>query len=299
MIFFVSTTSLLIAKNLSLNHYIIAVGRATTLTIESNRTLGGVAAILLVVGVIGQLASLFQYIFPNSLGIALFSVVGGLFGFLTFVGFLLFLIAMYGFSKAYQDNRIFNYLLYGIIITIVAFVIVFAILVVVVLFNYAALFPSSAAQSSSQISSQISKTFSLILPLFGLVGIIWIAFNVKAFNLLSDKSKVPLFRTGAKVLLAGALVNVVIAIIIAVVGLYVSISLNALFALLTIGNFVQDVAWVLLAMAYFRIQAPATPAPMAVPASVPPVSGQVKFCTYCGAPNPIDSVYCTRCGQKL
>ena len=271
------------------------------MTIESNRTLGGVAAILMLIGVISQLSTGFGYVFPHSAGAVIFSVIGGLFSVLSLVGFLLFLIAMYGFSKDYQDHRIFSYLLYGIIITIVAFVIVFAIFVIIILFNFANIFPtfSSSAPSSSQISSQMAKTFSLVLPLFSLVGIIWIAFNVKAFNLLSDKSKVPLFRTGAKVLLAGALVNVVLAIIFAVVGLYVSLSLNALFALLTVGSIVQDVAWVLLAMAYFRIQAPAAPASAVAPTIVLPVSGQVKFCTYCGAPNPIDSMYCTRCGQKL
>ncbi len=243
----------------------------------------------------------FGYLFPQSTGALILAGIGGLFGILSFVGFLLFLVAMYGFSKDYQEHRIFSYLLYGIIITIVAAVILVAILVIVILFNVATLFPnlSSSASSSTQISSEMSKIFSLIFPLFSLVGIIWIAFNVKAFNLLSDKSNVPLFRTGAKVLIAGALVNIAIAIIFAVVGSYVAVSLNTLLALLIIGSLVQDVAWVLFAMAYFRIQAPAVPIQAVPPVSSAPVSGQVKFCTYCGAPNPMDATYCTRCGQKL
>ena len=124
---------------------------------------------------------------------------------------------------------------------------------------------------------------------------------MRAFNLLSDKSKVPLFRTGAKVLLAGALVNIVIAVIFAVGGFYVLLSLNTLLALLTTGNLVQSVAWVLLAMAYFRIQAPAPAAPMQAtsPINAPPVSGQVKYCPHCGAPNQTDAIYCAHCGQKL
>ncbi len=217
------------------------------MTIESNRSLGGIAAILTLLGILSQLSTIFRYAFPNAIGLnILFSVVGGLIGILAFVGFILFLIAMYGFSKDYNDHRIFSYLLYGIVITIVAAVIMIVIFVIVILFNFAVMFPSSSAASSSQISSSISKIFSLILPLFGLVGVIWVVFNVKAFNLLSDKSKVPLFRTGAKVLLAGALVNVVLAIIFAIVGFYVSISLNNLLALLTVGFIVQDVAWVFL-----------------------------------------------------
>ena len=271
------------------------------MTIESNRTLGGVAAILMLIGVISQASTVFGYAFPRSTGALIFAGIGGIFGVLSFVGFLLFLVAMYGFSKDYQDHRIFSYLLYGIIITIIAAVILLAIFFIVILFNAATLFPnlSSSASSSSQISSQMSKIFGLIFPLFGLVGIIWVAFNVKAFNLLSDKSNVLLFRTGAKVLIAGALVNIVIAIIFAVIGTYVSVSFTTLFALLTIGGLMQDIAWVLLAMAYFRIQAPVLRVQVAEPVNIPTVSGQVKYCSHCGAPNPLDATYCTRCGQKI
>lgn len=287
-------------KNLSPKRYLI-VDEVKSLVIESNRTLGGVGAILMLIGVISQVSTAFRYLFPQSTGALILASIGGLFGILSFVGFVLFLVAMYGFSKDYQDHRIFSYLLYGIIITIIAAVILVAILVIAILFNVATLFPnlSSSMPSSTQISSQMSKIFGLMFPLFGLVGIIWIAFNVKAFNLLSDKSKVPMFRTGAKVLIAGALVNIGIALIFAVVGSYVSLSFNTLLALLTIGGLVQDVAWVLLAMAYFRIQAPPVPMQAAAPVNTASVSGQVKFCTYCGAPNPIDATYCTRCGQKL
>ena len=80
----------------------------------------------------------------------------------------------------------------------------------------------------------------------------------------------------------------------------VSLSLNALLALLTIGSLVQTIAWVLLAIAYFSIQAPAAPVQAQPRQSyAPPVSGQVKYCPHCGAPNQLDAAYCTRCGQKL
>jgi uncharacterized membrane protein len=271
------------------------------LTIESNRSLGGIAAILMLIGVISQITTFLRYIFPNSMGALIVAGIGGLFGILSFVGFVLFLVAMYGFSKDYQEHRIFSYLVYGIIITIIAFVILFAILFVFILYNLSTIFPSisSSASSSLQVSSEMSKTFGLVLPLFGLVGVIWIAFNVKAFDLLSDKSKVPLFRTGAKVLLAGALVNIIIGIVFAAVSTYTVLPINTLLALLTIGGLVQDVAWVLLAMAFFRIQAPAIQALPATPVNIPPVFGQVRYCMHCGAPNQTYAIYCTRCGQQL
>jgi uncharacterized paraquat-inducible protein A len=144
-----------------------------------------------------------------------------------------------------------------------------------------------------------------ILPVFGIIGLIWIIFNVRAFNLLGDKSKVPLFRTGAKVLLAGALVSVVVTVIFAAIGSAFSLSYNTLFLTLTVpGGFVQDAAWALMAIAYFRIQAPLVPAVSPVNVTlnvtpVPTVSTQVKYCSRCRAANQTDAVYCTRCGQKL
>ena len=271
------------------------------MTIESNRTLGGIGAIFTLLGVFSVIASLFHYVFPNSTGISVISVaVGGVFGVLSAIGFLLFLIAMYGFSKDYSEQKIFSNLINGIVITIIAVVVVTVIAVIIILFNFATLFPNlSSSTSSTQISSSFSKTLGSVPSFYGLVEVVWIVFVVRAFDLLSDKSKVPLFRTGAKVLLAGALVNIVLAVIFAVVGFYVSLSLNTLLALLTIGNLMQSVAWVLLAMAYFRIQAPAAPMQAAAPINAQPVSGQVKYCPYCGAPNPTDAVYCTHCGQKL
>ena len=283
----------------------MTVDEAKKLTIESNRTIGGVAAILTLLGVFSLITSLFHYVFPNSTGLSLISTgVSGIFGALSIVGFLLFLIAMYGFSKDYNEHRIFSNLMYGILFTIIAIVVATVVVVVIVLFNFSTLFPNLGSSTSSpQISSSFSRTFGLLSPIFSLVGVVWTAFVVRAFNSLADKSKVPLFKTGAKVLLAGALVNIVIAIIFAVVsvGANVSFSLNTLLALLTIGNLVQDVGWVVLAMAYFKIQAPvtSTPMPTVTPTYTQPVSAQMKYCPHCGAPNPTDAVYCTRCGQKL
>ena len=116
------------SKKLILKRNLIVL-RGKKLTIESNRTLGGVAAILMLIGVISQASTAFEVCFSQFAGASIFTGIGGLFGVLSFVGFLLFLVAMYGFSKDYQEHRIFSYLLYGIIITIVAAVVVLAIFV--------------------------------------------------------------------------------------------------------------------------------------------------------------------------
>lgn len=46
-----------------------------------------------------------------------------------------------------------------------------------------------------------------------------------------------------------------------------------------------------------RVQAAVPPAPTYAPPA-PTVGAPTKFCTNCGAPNPADSKFCIRCGQK-
>ncbi|MGD0204722.1 MAG: DUF996 domain-containing protein [Candidatus Bathyarchaeia archaeon] len=273
------------------------------MTIESNRTMGGIAACFILIGVVSQVSELFQYALPNSsVAYLALSGISGIVGVLGLVGLLLFFIAMYGFSRDYGDHRIFDNLLYGLIIVIIVGVIAGIFTIILILSNIGSIIPNftSAPASPSQITSSMLSSILPVLPVFAVIGLIWVLFNVRAFNLLADKSKVLLFRTGAIVLLAGALVSVLLTIIFAVIGSSVSLSFNSLLTFMIPGGLVQDVAWVLLAMAYFRIKPPASPA--IAPVNVQPVlsvSAQVKYCSHCGAPNQTDAIYCTRCGQKL
>jgi uncharacterized membrane protein len=95
---------------------------------------------------------------------------------------------------------------------------------------------------------------SPFLAVFSFVGVIWVVFNVLAFRLLGEKSGVPLFRTGALVLLAGAVVNVGVGIIFALMVYLGSIDYSTYLLAAIPGGLVQDVAWILLAMSFFRIK---------------------------------------------
>jgi len=112
------------------------------LAIQTNRTLGGIGAVFSVLGAISSISSVLLYGYPTSpaanLVLALISGVVGLFA---FVGFILFLIAMYGFSRDYNEHRIFNYILYGFLCTIVAAIIAVAIVVVIFLSNLGTIIP--------------------------------------------------------------------------------------------------------------------------------------------------------------
>jgi uncharacterized membrane protein len=217
-----------------------------SLTIESNRSLGGAAAVLFSLGIISAVSSILQYLFSITYVSLIFVAISGILGFLGFVAFILFLVAMHGFSRDYAERKIFDYLLYGLIITIVAALIAGILGVLLILL------PSLLASTAPS-----ANAFSYLVPIISLVSIIWIVSNFRALNLLSEKSGVPLFRTGAKVLLASALVTVVLEIIWAAVSAYLSVSYNSLTIISVPGAIVQGVAWVLLAKAYYRITPPA------------------------------------------
>lgn len=261
--------------------------------------MGGIGACFTLIGAVSGVSSLIHYAYPNSVAANLsFSVVSGVVGVLGFVGFILFFIAMYGFSKVYGEHRIFSYVLWGLIITIVAAVIAVVIFIAIIFSNITSLIPSlnPSTTSQTQITAMILTYLAPFLAVIGFVSLINVVFNVKAFNLLADKSKVPLFRTAAIVLLAGASLTIVLGIVFAVLASSGSASLNTLLIVAIPGGLVQDIAWVLLAIAFFRIRAPPQ---TFTPSNVPTAAGQVKYCSNCGTPNQIDATYCTRCGQKL
>jgi hypothetical protein len=77
--------------------------------------------------------------------------------------------------------------------------------------------------------------------------------------LLAEKSEVSLFRVSGKVLLASVLVTIVIGIIFAMVSAYISVPYSSISLVGIPGGIVQEVAWIFLAIAHFRIKPPIAP----------------------------------------
>ena len=262
--------------------------------------MGGIAAIFSLLGIVSTVSSVFLNGYPPSTAANLpLSLVTGAVGLFAFVGFILFLIAMNRFSKDYGENRIFSYLVQGLVWTIIAAVVAGVIIVVVFLLNLASIIPSlnPSTTDPSQVTASMLTFLAPAIAVFSIVGLIWVVFNVKAFKLLGAKSGVPLFRTAALVLLAGAVVNIGLEIVFAALTYFGSIGYNTYLLAAIPGGLAQDLAWGLLAIAFFRIRAP--PAQTFTPANVPTATGQVKYCPNCGTPNQTDATYCTHCGQKL
>ncbi|MEJ5292425.1 MAG: DUF996 domain-containing protein [Candidatus Methanosuratincola sp.] len=211
------------------------------MSIESNKILGGVGAVLLFVGIIP-----FRYMFLISL-----------------VGLILVLVAMYGFSNIYGERRIFNNLLYGIIAGIVGMVVAFFVAIFSVFATFTQLlyeiFPGWNGDWTA-LSGMTPDTSNLdigtILPLLGgllLIFVILYAFTIvggffarRSFNALSEKTGIGLFSTAGLILFIGTFLTIVL-----------------------IGFLLIWISVLLIAIAFFQIRTQAeAPAATAVP--VPP-----------------------------
>ncbi len=181
------------------------------MTIESNRTLGGIGALLLFLGV-------FPYI--------------NTFGIVDLIGAILVLIALHGFANIYNEKGIFTNAIYAIGIGIVGVVAAAAIGFAVVLPSIKdfllKIYPSwngswSSLQSLSSMTPNTTNISSSdILPFIAaaivIVVILWIFAILAAFFLrrslkqLSTKTSVGLFSTAGLLILIGAVLIIIFGI---------------------------------------------------------------------------------------
>ncbi len=266
------------------------------MTIESNKTLGLVGASLTLTGVVGTVASIFTAGNATSTNLA-FLIITGLTGLLGFIGFVLFLVSMYGFSRDYAEHRIFRYIIYGFVGAVVTAVVVMTVWSALTLASVLNLYShSSLPTDSSGIQSLLTPYISPIIPIMSVVGLVWIYFNYKSYNLLADKSEVPLFRSAAKIFVLGAIINIAVGSVFAALAINGSIGYSTL-ALTTVpGGLIQYVAWAFMAKGYSTIKAPITQAttPQTYAAST-----LTLYCPNCGTQNQTGDAYCVQCGKKL
>ncbi|NLD66533.1 MAG: DUF996 domain-containing protein [Crenarchaeota archaeon] len=178
------------------------------MTLETNKILGGLGAILL---------------FISALPISSFMGVLGL------IGAVLILVSLYGLAGYYKEPKIFRNALYGIITGIIG-VVIAAIVIFVLLWasmqtlmyqlypnwdgNPASL--SGFVPDASAIQNMdINTILALLVGFLGILVIIWISaiiasiFVRRSLGYLSDKSSVGLFRTAGLLFLIGACLTIV------------------------------------------------------------------------------------------
>lgn len=219
------------------------------MSLESNKTLGGVGALLIAIG----------FFFPI----------------LSLVGIILVLIAMKGLAEYYNEDDIFTNALYGFIfgvIGIVAFIIIFV----------AAIFAGTFAEIFADFGRP-SFTFpvvTLVLLITSLVVmfifyVLHAVFYRKSFTILSEMSGEKIFDTAGLLLLIGAILTI---ILVGIVLLLVA------WILVTVGFFSIKTPTTQLPAA---APPPATPAPVSVEKKFCQYCGtenkiDANFCKKCG-----------------
>ena len=212
------------------------------MTLELSKNLGGIGALLLVIGTLGFLG---QYT-----------------SILSLIGLILVLVALNGLANHYSERGIFNYALYGILTAIAGGVVTVAIVFVALLdfltdigLSLANLIDVTAV---SRIDWQGIVTLDSVWPflaalVLGLV-VLFVFLVISSFlikkslDLTSAKTGVGMFHTAGLLLLIGAFLTIII-----------------------IGLLLIFIAMILLIVAFFQIrtQAAAAPSPPPPPAPLP------------------------------
>ncbi|MEM3783618.1 MAG: DUF996 domain-containing protein [Candidatus Bathyarchaeia archaeon] len=204
------------------------------MSLESNKTLGGIGAILMVIGFLGLFGSAYV-------------------GFLVLVGAILVLIALKGFADHYQEGGIFNNALYGFIAVIIGAVVTVAIFIMLVLQTLASIDWTNPMAVQQYFMSNLNALWSLAA---GAIAA-WVVFFIfmvisavlirKSLNSLSEKSGEKIFGTAGLLWLIGAVLSIIL-----------------------IGFIVVWISWILVAVGFFSIKAaPVQPMPVQ-PAPPPP-----------------------------
>lgn len=212
------------------------------MSIESNKILGGVGALLMFISFLGMFGS----------GYTLLLLV---------VGAILVLIALKGFADHYQHGGIFNNALYGfitVIVGLVATVAIFIMLVLQVLANIGVIGidwsnPIEVQQyfmSNMDVLWQMAGTAIGAFTVFYISAIVSAVLFRKALDALSARSGEKMFGTAGLIWLIGAIIPLV-------------------------GLLLIWISWILMAVGFFSIktaQAPTQPAITQPPPPQPPTS---------------------------
>lgn len=211
------------------------------MTLESSKNLGGIGALLIVIGSLG-------FAVPYA-------------GILTLIGLILMLIGLKGLANFYKEGGIFNNTLYSIILAIVGVVVAAATLMITALaalssigidlsnVNDWTMFGSELAnrftnfQDFSVIWTILEGVVAALVILF-VFAIIAAFFFRRSLNQLSSKTGVGLFGTAGLLMLIGAVLTIVV-----------------------IGLLLIWIGWILVTVAFFRIRAQPTQAAPSAPPS--------------------------------
>ncbi|MEM3703289.1 MAG: DUF996 domain-containing protein [Candidatus Bathyarchaeia archaeon] len=145
------------------------------MSIESNKTLGGIGAILTAIGFIVPVISI--------------------------IGIILVLVSLKGLAEYYNENLIFQNALYGIIFYIIAVIVSTIVLI-------GSVFGILAGASWGHIPLFVSGAIAALVVMF-IFYLIGTMFFKRSFDALSAKSGEKMFNTAGLVLLMGAILIII------------------------------------------------------------------------------------------
>jgi len=204
------------------------------MTLERSKTLGGVGALLMVIG----------------------PFIGAFSGVLGLIGLILVLIALKGLSDHYNDAGIFNNALYGVIMTIIGGVVFVAVIVVAAVGLLTDLGIEVAnwgdPTAFQNIDWQNLATLDILLPyIAAIIGslivlfvfvVVGSVFLRRSFTSLSAKTGVNRFSTVGLLTLIGAVLTIIV-----------------------VGFIILWVALILLTVAFFSIKTQSAQPPATTP----------------------------------
>lgn len=249
------------------------------MSFESSRLMGRAATLFIIIlpiiiSIISVALFFFQVLPSNIYLSTLFSFVG-------YAGYILFLVAMNGLAKYYEDPAIFRNSLYAFIATIAG-----AIVFIIVMFAF--LLPIFDQLITTPITPGApAPSLSVFYSLLYVIAFVWLSafvmalvqgiFYRRAFYALAEKSGEGKFRQAGFWMLIGGALTIVF-----------------------IGTLIFYVGWIFAAIGFFSLKA-RTPQTYLPPSQHIPVqsTAQKKYCSYCGAENNIEAVFCSQCGNKL
>jgi len=227
------------------------------MAIGSNRMLGGIGALLMVVSAVSPLFVLPQLLDFYSTGTAVTSPFSSVLGLAGLAGIILFMVAMKGFAGDYKNSGIFKNALYGLLSSIAVGLVAGGLTVAVVFMNLSSLIPSfNPVPTPTDLFPAILDLMVPVMPVFSVAGLTQVLFTMRAFNMLAVKSNVRLFRTAGWALLAGSVLAIILACIAALLFFAASLSAVAVLTVPIAGTTVSCLAWIFAAKAFFSVKAP-------------------------------------------
>jgi uncharacterized membrane protein len=202
--------------------------------------------------------------------LVLFSGAVGIVG---IVGIILVLISMRGLADDFKDILIFRRALTGFVFGIIGVIIAIAVL------------SAFGFLTGFIFAHPVVGAFGLLLAIVAWVTmyvflILASVYFKQSFDLLAGKSNEGLLRIGGLILLIGGALTIIF-----------------------VGFFLMFIGWLLIAVGLFLMRPPMQQVPptySAPPSPAPAApSGNIRYCSNCGAENRIDATFCTHCGKRL